>query len=122
MPARFGLVLLLFCAASPALAQSAAGPAPHNDQQRLGQRLVIQHCSLCHVRASITSNETVAPPLNKESGGGRDDTLREVISNGTPRMPGFKYQFAPDQIDAIIAHLKTVPAAGGQSETSGRTP
>jgi len=36
--------------------------------------------------------------------------MREVISNGTPRMPGFKYHFEPDQIEAIVAYLKTVPA------------
>jgi mono/diheme cytochrome c family protein len=36
--------------------------------------------------------------------------MREVISNGTPNMPGFKYHFAPDQIDAIVSYLKTLPA------------
>ena len=35
--------------------------------------------------------------------------MREVISNGTPRMPGFKYHFEPTQIDAIVAYLKTIP-------------
>jgi mono/diheme cytochrome c family protein len=35
--------------------------------------------------------------------------MREVISNGTPRMPGFKYHFEPAQIDAIVAYLKTIP-------------
>jgi mono/diheme cytochrome c family protein len=33
-----------------------------------------------------------------------------VISNGTPRMPGFKFQFDQAQIVAIAAYLKTVPA------------
>ena len=27
--------------------------------------------------------------------------MRDVISNGTPRMPGFKYHFEPAQIEAI---------------------
>jgi mono/diheme cytochrome c family protein len=36
--------------------------------------------------------------------------MREVISNGTPRMPGFKYHFEPTQIEAIVAYLKTIPA------------
>ena len=36
--------------------------------------------------------------------------MREVISNGTPRMPGFKHNFQPPQIDAIVAYLKTIPA------------
>ena len=49
------------------------------------------------------------PALSKDSAGGRDDVMREVIMNGTPRMPGFKYHFEPPQIDAMIAYLKTVP-------------
>jgi mono/diheme cytochrome c family protein len=36
--------------------------------------------------------------------------MREVIGNGTPRMPGFKHHFEPPQIDAIVAYLKTIPA------------
>jgi len=36
--------------------------------------------------------------------------MREVISNGTPRMPGFKHHFESPQIDAIVAYLKTIPA------------
>jgi mono/diheme cytochrome c family protein len=36
--------------------------------------------------------------------------MREFISNGTARMPGFKLQFEPTQINAIVAYLKTVPA------------
>jgi len=35
--------------------------------------------------------------------------MRDVIANGTPRMPGFKYQFGPPEIAAIVAYLKTVP-------------
>jgi mono/diheme cytochrome c family protein len=35
--------------------------------------------------------------------------MHDVIANGTPRMPGFKHHFKPEQIDAIIAYLQTVP-------------
>ena len=35
--------------------------------------------------------------------------MGEVISNGTPRMPGFKYHFEPAQIEAIVAYLRTIP-------------
>jgi len=33
--------------------------------------------------------------------------MREFISSGTPNMPGFKYHFRPEQIDAIVAYPKT---------------
>ena len=53
--------------------------------------------------------------------------MREVISNGTPRMPGFKHHFEPAQIDAIVAYLKTVPAQrhrrpAANKDEQGETP
>jgi mono/diheme cytochrome c family protein len=47
--------------------------------------------------------------LSRESLGGRPELVREVIANGTPRMPGFKHNFAPAEIDAITAYLQTLP-------------
>ena len=44
--------------------------------------------------------------------------MRDVISNGTPNMPAFKYHFEPDQIDAIIAYLKTLPAPATSTNPS----
>jgi mono/diheme cytochrome c family protein len=49
------------------------------------------------------------PELSQNSAGGQDAVMRDVISNGTPRMPGFKYHFEPVQIEAIVAYLKTIP-------------
>ena len=51
------------------------------------------------------------PALSRETLGGRAELVREVISNGTPRMPGFKHNFAPAEIDAIVAYLQTLPPA-----------
>jgi mono/diheme cytochrome c family protein len=48
--------------------------------------------------------------LSKETLGGQDVALRDFISNGTAKMPGFKYEFKPEQLNAIIAYIKTVPA------------
>jgi mono/diheme cytochrome c family protein len=44
-----------------------------------------------------------------------------VITNGTPRMPGFKYTYNPDQIAAIAAYLKTMPP-GTQEVAAPGTP
>ena len=51
------------------------------------------------------------PVLSRESLNGRPELVREVIANGTPRMPGFKHHFAPSEIDAIAAYLQTLPPA-----------
>jgi mono/diheme cytochrome c family protein len=88
---------------------ASAQPVTLNAQQQLGQQLVTQSCGVCHLKPQITS-QTFGPALSKESAGGSEDVMRQVITDGTPRMPGFKLQFEPTQIDAIIAYLKTVPA------------
>jgi hypothetical protein len=46
--------------------------------------------------------------LSRETLAGRTEVIREVISNGTPRMPGFKYNFGPNETDAIVAYLQTL--------------
>lgn len=79
-----------------------------NDQQLLGMRLFNQSCRVCHTKPQLSS-PLYGPALSRNSLGGQDDVMREVIGNGTPRMPGFKHHFQPAQIDAIVAYLKTVP-------------
>jgi mono/diheme cytochrome c family protein len=85
-----------------------AGP-PLNDTQTLGQSLFVQSCGVCHLKPQLNAPQ-FAPVLSKDSLGGQEDVMRQVIANGTPRMPGFKYQFDQTQIAAIAAYLKTVPA------------
>src|SRR5215471_19827888 len=77
------------------------------ETQQLGMRLYNQSCAVCHLKPQITSGQ-YGPTLSRDSAGGHDDVMRGVISDGTPRMPGFKYQLEPPQIDAIVAYLKTV--------------
>jgi mono/diheme cytochrome c family protein len=105
--------LLIAMAQSLAFPQGlSAEPAGQSlddaQQQQLGLRLYNQSCVVCHAKPQITSGQ-YGPALSKDSAGGRDDVMRDVISNGTPRMPGFKHQFEPSQINAIVAYLKTVP-------------
>jgi len=96
-----GIVFLLLALPAGAFRQGAL-----NDQQRVGQTLFTQSCGVCHLKPQITA--TLRPPLSKESAGGSEDVMRETITNGTPRMPGFKLLFEPTQINAIVAYLKTV--------------
>jgi mono/diheme cytochrome c family protein len=103
----FGGLLTLLVAMPQGLSAQPAGGALTAAQQ-LGMRLYNQSCVVCHEKPQITSGQ-YGPTLSKDSAGGRDDVMRDVIANGTPRMPGFKYQFEPAQIDAIVAYLKTVP-------------
>ena len=80
-----------------------------NDKQITGRTLFAQSCVVCHVKVQLTNVGHFGPVLSGMSLGGQEDLMREFISSGTPNMPGFKYHFRPDQIDAIVAYLKTLP-------------
>jgi mono/diheme cytochrome c family protein len=98
-------------------AQGAApGGAGLNGEQREGWLLTLQYCALCHTRTNLHSTTTIGPILSRESAGGRDEVLRQVIADGTPNMPGFKHLLEPAQIAAIAAYLKTVPPQAAKTE------
>ena len=80
-----------------------------NDTQKLGRQVFAQSCGVCHLPPAINAR-TYGPGLSKDTAGGSDEVIRGVISEGTPRMPGFKHYLQRGEIDAIIAYLKTVPA------------
>jgi len=106
-----GLLVLVLSAPTWAQQDSdrSLSDSLHRGQVLRGQALFVQSCSVCHSKVQQTSVR-FGPALSKSSLGGQDDVMREVISNGTPRMPGFKHHFGRDEIDAIVAYLKTVPA------------
>jgi mono/diheme cytochrome c family protein len=102
--AWFGLLLL-------ATGQGASAQQPIdnlNDEQKLGRQVFAQSCGVCHLPPSLGA-KTYGPALNKEAGGGDNDVMREFVENGTPRMPAFRHYLKPQEIDAIISYVRTVP-------------
>lgn len=95
---------LLVCVTAAAAQDTAA------DQVKLGERLVGQSCVVCHFAPQITSG-AYAPALSKDTLAGNAQIMHQFIADGSQRMPGFKYQFNPQQIDAIVAYVKTIPPA-----------
>src|SRR2546421_12019919 len=108
---RSALFALIVVAIWPhgAFAQQSGASPPLDDKQLLGMRLFNQSCRVCHTKPQLMSS-LYGPSLSRQSLGGQEEVMREVISNGTPRMPGFKHHFERGEIDAIVAYLKTVPA------------
>ena len=90
-----------------------------NAEQQLGRRLFEQSCGVCHTRPTLISG-TFGPELSRLNLGGQEDLLRRFISEGTARMPGFKYTYNPEQIAAIAAYVKTLPP-GTQDLPTART-
>jgi mono/diheme cytochrome c family protein len=87
-----------------------------NEAQTLGRSLFVQSCNVCHLPPQLGAPR-YAPALSRDSVGGQESAMREVIANGTPRMPGFKTNFTPEQIAAVAAYLKTVPPAAAAAPT-----
>jgi mono/diheme cytochrome c family protein len=107
--AAVALLTALFLPTLLVLPAPLAAEGALNDTQKLGERLFYQSCVVCHTKPQITSGQ-YGPVLSKDSLGGQEDVMREFIAAGTTRMPGFRFQFEPGQINAIVAYLKTVPA------------
>src|SRR5262249_31791766 len=111
---RYACVIALSIVAGPAPAPAAeqphaTGPGVQlNDTQKTGRLLYEQSCGVGHTKPTLIAR-LYGPLLSQNSLGGKEDVMREVINNGTPRMPGFKHHFKPEQIDAIVSFIKTMP-------------
>jgi mono/diheme cytochrome c family protein len=102
---RFGLTAVLLMTAAPAPAADVA----LNETQTLGRRLFEQSCGICHTRPLLTARVMYGPELSRETAGGNEEIVRGLITDGTPRMPAFKYMFDQKEIAAIAAYLKVLP-------------
>jgi mono/diheme cytochrome c family protein len=97
----------------------AAEPAGASSQELLGLRLFNQSCRVCHTKPTLLSAQ-YGPVLSMNTLGGSADAMRAIIGNGTARMPGFKYDFKPEQIDAIVAYIKTIPTPALTAPVAGK--
>jgi mono/diheme cytochrome c family protein len=96
--------------ASTASAKRSTGArTPLNEQQRRGEALFVQNCTLCHM-PSNQKKKLGIQALTLEGMFGQDaDTgaLRQFIQQGVSgKMPAFRYGLAPNDIDDIVAYLK----------------
>ena len=110
---RRALIVLVLLAASPQVALAADEHL--NDQQLLGWRLFETSCGVCHTRPTLVAG-LYGPELNKDTAGGNEEVIRGIVTNGTPRMPAFKYTYNGDQIAAIAAYVRTL-LVGNQALT-----
>jgi len=116
--ARWAYMVLCGVAVWP-FAASAQQPPGATDQQLLGMRLFNQSCRVCHTKPMLASPQ-YGPVLSMDTLGGKADAIAEVISDGTSRMPGFKYTYKRSDIDAIVAYIKTIPAPSQAPTTAGK--
>ena len=81
-----------------------------------GRKIFQTRCSMCHVGqapatelADGTSGQqwTFGPLLSKTHAA-NETTLSEKIKNGGPKMPGYSLALTNEQIDQVIAFMKTI--------------
>ncbi len=88
------------------------------DQQARGAGVFFQRCSLCHLAkfGAGGSKYCCVSALGPNLGGRfrnitseQENAFRDIILNGGPTyMPAWKYGLTPDEVDDIIAYLKTL--------------
>ena len=89
-----------------------------NDTVSLGRRLFQQNCSVCHTQATLT-NPMYGPSLYRDIVNGKEDVVRDYISKGSSKMPGFRFGLKAPEINAIIEYLKTVPKPAPRAQVKG---
>ena len=113
----------LLCALTSVLLSGAftaahAQPAPTLTAAEKSGRAIFQtRCAMCHVgqepAAELQSPNperrpaTMGPLLSKTNAS-NEATLRGKIKDGSVRMPGYKYTLSDDQVDQVIAFMKTI--------------
>ena len=84
-----------------------ATPPPFTESELSGRRLFTQRCGICH--DPVGQGRTAGPWVDRETlNTSGEASVRNIILGGSPRMPAFKYALQPNQVDHIIAFLKTV--------------
>jgi mono/diheme cytochrome c family protein len=100
-----------------ASAQQANTDKSLNDVQKLGHRIFEQRCGICHAPARA-GFQMYGPALYKDLINGSEDAIKEIIRNGSAKMPGFKLGLSASDIDAIVEYLKTVPKPVKSTQTT----
>lgn len=99
-------------AAQDKLAQ-ASPAAKLTDAERHGENLFLQRCSLCHLprKLKFGSPPVIGPSLAGQFRGATLEqmkVLRGFVLKGGPDMPGFQYGLEANDVDDLIAYLKTL--------------
>jgi mono/diheme cytochrome c family protein len=113
-------ILFLAGGAPAASAQPFPAGATLSPTQRLGRALFAQHCMVCHVSSQLTSPGHYGPSLSGPMVGGNEDVVIAFVTNGTAKMPSFKYVFDQQQIRAIAAYVVALPAAAPAASPAGK--
>jgi len=91
----------------------APGVARLSEEATRGENLFLQRCSICHLprKLKFGSPPVVGPSLSGQFKSATPDqmkVLRGFILKGGPDMPGFQYGLDTNEVNDLIAYLKTL--------------
>ena len=95
-------------------AQSAA---PLSPAEKSGRSIFQTRCAMCHVgqepavemqNQSAERRPATMGPLLSKANTTNEAALKTKIKDGSTRMPGYKYTLTDQQVDQVIAFMKTV--------------
>ena len=98
-------------------AQQALSPADLTPAEKSGRTLFQTKCAMCHVgqEPGTETRDDNAPqarpplgPVLSQRHANDEAGLRETIQLGSDRMPGYRYTLTDEQIDQVIAFMKTI--------------
>ena len=92
------------------------GAAALTEQQIRGEGLYLQYCPLCHIGPTrrfqkkelgvpVVSHKGLFRRANPPS---EEDVRRRLMQGNPGTMPSFRYTLTPQDMDDIIAYLKTL--------------
>ena len=98
-------------------------PAATTDEVAIGKDLYVANCAQCHKDTGKGGKVTIdGKTLNPDDittakmGAKTDEKLTEYVVNGFPEdgMPSFKDKLTPDQIKAVVKHVRFLQKPAGQ--------
>ncbi len=98
-------------------AQAAQSSPPLNDAEKAGRKIFQTRCAMCHVgqepaveMASPSAERRPATmgPLLSRANTTNESALKQKIKDGSAKMPGYKYTLTDQQVDQVVAFMKTV--------------
>jgi hypothetical protein len=88
-----------------------------------GRVLWLQECALCHDGVGQPSYHTMGPWLDADTIKSLGEAaVRAIIADGTARMPEFRYDLQPQQVNDLIAFLNSVTYKPTDDELAGKAP
>lgn len=72
-----------------------------------GRRLFVQRCAMCHLPLTPEPRKSYGPLLNGVFQTNPEELVRQTIMVGSGNMPGWQYTLTAEQVNSVIAYLKT---------------